>query len=115
MRGLRGRRHSGVRDQGIVSLHCSRSRDRYGAATEHAKVVRPSMRRIMATWTGEDKAFETPRRKRKGGAADNLEATVGSLGRFRAALVRSTQECPKRRRLHRQRSLRTLRVLCYRC
>ena len=105
----------GSRDQGIVSLYCSGSRDRYGAATEHAKVARPSTRRLMVTRVGGDKAFETPRRTRKGGAADNLEATVGSLRRFRAALVRSTQGCPKRRRLHRQGSLRTLRVLCYRC
>ena len=52
-------------------------------------MARPSTRRLMATWVGDDKAFETPRRKRKGGAADNLEATVGSLRRFRAALVRS--------------------------
>ena len=53
-------------------------------------------------------------RKREAEGADKIEVApgvaVGSLRCFRAALIGPTQGVPKRRRLHRQGSLKTLGI-----
>ena len=58
----------------------------------------------MAAWVREEeKTSENRQRKRKAEEADKIEVTpgvtVGSLRRFRATLIGSTQGFPKRRRL----------------
>ena len=58
----------------------------------------------MAAWVkGEEKASKLRQRKREAEEADKVEVAPGvtfvSLRRFRAALIRPTQELPKRRRL----------------
>ena len=60
--------------------------------------------RFMAAWVREEeKAPENRQRKRGAEEADKVEVapgvTLASLGRFRPALVGSTQGLPKRRRL----------------
>ena len=58
----------------------------------------------------DEQASENRQRKREAGEAAKVEVapgvTVGSLRRFRAALIGPTQGLPKRRRLCRQRSLK---------
>ena len=58
----------------------------------------------MAAWVQEEeKAPENRQKKREAEEADKVEVapgvTVGSLRRFRAALIGPTQGLPKRRRL----------------
>ena len=61
----------------------------------------------------EDNASENRLRKREAEEVDKVEVapavTVGSLRRFRAALIRATRGLPKSCRLRRQGSLKTLR------
>ena len=68
---------------------------------------------MAASVREEEKAPEN-QQKRKVEEADNVEVicgvTVGSLGRFKAALIGPAQELPKRR----QGSLKTLRIRCCR-
>ena len=58
----------------------------------------------MAAWVREEeKAYENRQRKREAEEANRLEVahgvTIGSLRRFRVALIRPTQGSPKWRRL----------------
>ena len=72
----------------------------------------------MVAWgrEEEEKASENRRRKIKAEEADKVEVapgvTVESLRRFRAALIEPAEGLPKRRRLRRPRSLKTLRMRC---
>ena len=68
--------------------------------------VREGGCRFMDAWVREEeKVFENRERKREAEEADRVEVapgvTVGSLRRFRVALIGSTQRLPKRRRLDR--------------
>ena len=83
----------------------------------------------MAAWVirEEEKALETGRgreeRKRRTRLSLHLAGVtvvVGSLRRFRAALIGPTQGLPKRRRLCQEDTLKTLRIIhtygvCCRC
>ena len=74
----------------------------------------------MTAWARKEKnAPENRPRKREAEESNKVEvapgAIVGNLRRFRAALIILVQGLPKRRRVRRKGSLRTLRVRCYRC
>ena len=74
----------------------------------------------MAAWVrDEENTPENEQRKREAEEADKVEVapglTVGNLRRFRVASIGPTQGFPKRRRLRRWRSLKTLRIRLCRC
>ena len=73
----------------------------------------------MTAWVREEKKMPENRQRRRAGEKEGKVevapgVTVGSLRRFRAALIGPTQELPKRRWLGQQGSLRIRSVRCCR-
>ena len=88
-----------------------------GSGAWYNTVCKGDCRFMAALVREEEKASEKRQSKREAEDADEIEVapgvTVGSLRRFRAELIGPTQGLPKRRRLLRWASLRTLRVRCW--
>ena len=103
--------------RGRVSSDVCIKKDWRTAALDHGilynTVCEVDIRFVAACVREEEKALEN-RQKRKAEEADNVKIiyrmTLGSLRRFRAALIGPTQRLPKLR----QGSLKTLRIRCFR-